>query len=157
MSKCHICYKPFEGKNPKVRDHCHFTGKYRGPAHSLCDLRYRISSYIPVVFHNLSGYDTHLFIRELGKKSKDIGVIAKNMEDYITFSVKIAVDKYKDKEGNERDRFTELRFIDSFKFMVSSLDSLMNNLVKGGQRLIEFKDYSEEQYELPLRVHVMLG
>ena len=61
---CHICFKPFNSKEPKVRDHCHYTGCYRGPAHSLCNL---IPSYIPVVFHNLSGYDTHLFIKELGR------------------------------------------------------------------------------------------
>ena len=128
----HICFKPFNYKDPKVRDHCHYTGRYRGPALSLCNLRYRIPSYIPVVFHNLSGYDAHLFIKELGKHSNDIGVIAKNKEDYITFSVKVTVDKYQDKEGNERDRFIKLRFIDSFKFIASSLDSLTNNLVRGG-------------------------
>ena len=97
VSKWHICYKPFNFKDPKVRDHCHYTGHYRGPVHSLCNLRYRIPSYIPVIFHNLSGYDAHLFIKKLGKKSKDIGVIAKSKEDYITFSVNIAVDRYIDK------------------------------------------------------------
>ena len=125
--------------------------EYRGPAHRDCNLRYKIPSYIPVVFHNLSGYDAHLFIRELGKKSKDIGVIAKNKEDYITFSVDVAVDKYVDKERNEKDKTIELRFIDSFKFMASSLDSLTNNLVKGGRKLMGFEDCSEEQYELLMR------
>ena len=88
---CHICLKPFNSKEPKVpkvRDHCHYTGRYRRPAHSLCNLRYRILSYIPVVFHNLSGYDAHLFIKELGKNSRDMEVIAKNKEDYISFSLK---------------------------------------------------------------------
>ena len=70
------CFKPFNFKNPMVRDHCRYTGCYRGPAHLLCNLRYRIPSYIPVVFHNLSGYDAHIFIKELGKYSKDIEVIA---------------------------------------------------------------------------------
>ena len=123
-------------------------------------MRYKIPSYIPVVFHNLSGYDAHLFIRELGKKAENIGVIAKNKEDYITFSVKVVVDKYIDKEGQERDKTIELRFIDSFKFMASSLDSLMNNPVKalerphsmrGGRKVIGFEGYSEEQYELLIR------
>ena len=127
MSRCHICYKSFNFKDPKVKDHFHYTGCYKGPAHSLCNLRYRIPSYIPVVFHNLSGYDAHLFIKEMGKHTNDIGVIAKNKEDYITFSVNVAVDRYTDKNGDERDRFIELRFIDSFKFMASSLDSLMSN------------------------------
>ena len=100
------------------------------------------------MFHNLSGYDAHLFIRGLGKHSKDIGVIAKNKEDYITFSVNVTVDKYIDKEGNEKGKLIELRFINSFKFMASSLDSLMNNLVKGGRKLFGFEDYSELQYNL---------
>ena len=75
-------------------------------------------------------------------------MIAKNKEDYITFSVEVGVDKYQDKNGDERDKFIELRFIDSFKFMASSLDSLTNNLVRGGRKLIGFEDYSELQYEL---------
>ena len=105
-----------------------------------------------MVFHNLSGYDAHLFVKELGKHSKDIGVIAKNKEDYITFSVNVTVDKYIDKEGNEKDKLIELRFIDSFKFMASSLDSLMNNLVGcRGRKLFGFEDYSELQYNLLTR------
>ena len=150
-SRCHICFKLFNSKDPKVRDHCHYTGRYRGPDHSLCNLRYRIPSYIPVVFHKLSGYDAHLFIKELGKHSKDIGVIAKNKEDYITFLVKVTVDKYIDKEGKEKDKLIKLRFIDSFKFMASSLDSLMNNLVHGGRKMFGFEDYSELQYNLLAR------
>ena len=93
-TKCHICYKPFIQTNLKVRNHCHYTGLYiyRGPAHSLCNLRYKISSCIPVVFHNLSGYDAHLFIRELGGHTSDMEVITKNKEDYISFSIKVPVD-----------------------------------------------------------------
>ena len=101
-----------------------------------------------MVFHNLSSYDAHLFIKELGKHSKDIGVIAKNKEDNITFSVNVVVNRYMDKEGNEKDKSIELRFINSFKFMASSLDSLMNNLDKGGRKLFGFEDYSELQYNL---------
>ena len=54
-TKCHICFKPFNEKKRKVRDHCHYTGLYRGAAHSLCNLQYKIPNYIPVVFHNLAG------------------------------------------------------------------------------------------------------
>ena len=123
-TKCHICYKPFTQTNLKIRDNCHYTGLYRGPAHSLCNLRYKISSYIPVMFHNLSGYDAHLFIRELGGYTSDMEVIAKNKEDYFSFSIKVPLDSYIDKNGEEKDKLIELRFIDSFKFMSSSLDSL---------------------------------
>ena len=66
-TRCHICFKEFSEDDIKVRDHCHYTGLYRGPAHRSCNLRYRIPNHIPVVFHNLSGYDAHLFIRQLGR------------------------------------------------------------------------------------------
>ena len=150
-TKCHICYKPFTQTNLKVRDHCHCNGLYRGPMHLLCNLRYKIPSYIPVVFHNLSGYDAHLFIRELGAHTSEMGVIAKNKEDYISFSIKVPVDSYIDKNGEKKDKLIELRFIDSFKFMSSSLDSLTKNLVSRGKKLFGFEDYSELQYDLLTR------
>ena len=85
-------------------------------------------------------------------------VIAKNKKDYISFSVEVAVDKYVDKLGNEKDKLIELRFIDSFKFMAASLDSLTRNLVgacappggggEGREKLFGFGNYSELQYEL---------
>ena len=151
VRECHICYKLFNSRGTKVRDHCHYTGCYRGPAHRNCNLRYRIPSYIPVILHNLSGYDAHLFIKELGAKSKDIGVIVKNREDYITFLVKVVVDRYTDKNNDEKDKTIELRFIESFKFMMSCLDSLTNNLVRGSRKLFGFEDYSELQYNLLTR------
>ena len=66
-------------------------------------------------------------------------------------SVDVTVDRYMDKNGDKKDKFIELRFIDSCKFMASSLDSLTNNLVKGGRKLISFEDYSDLQYELLVR------
>ena len=83
--RCHICFKPFKD-DVKVRDHCHYTAKYRGAAHMKCNLQYKIPSYSPIVFHNLSGYDAHLFIKELAaytNEESNMGVIAKNKEDYI--------------------------------------------------------------------------
>ena len=147
--RCHICSRPFTLKEPKVRDHCHYTGNYRGAAHRNCNLQHKIPSYIPIVFHNLAGYDAHLFIRELAESGgSKMNVIAKNKEDYITFSIRVAVDKYIDKNGVEKSKEMELRFIDSFKFMSSSLDSLTTNLVRGGQRLFGFEEYTSKQYEL---------
>ena len=153
--ECHICFKKFSSQDRKVRDHCHYTGKYRGAAHSSCDLRYRIPDYIPVVFHNLAGYDAHLFIKELAKHTTKMGVIAKNTENYISFSVKVEVDKFIDKAGktafNEKSKEIKLRFIDSFKFMSSSLDSLVNNLAKGGHEFCGFEKRSLKQKELLFR------
>ena len=160
--RCHICSGPFTLKEPKVRDDCHYTGNYRGAAHRHCNLQYKIPSYIPIVFHNLAGYDAHLFIRELAAfGGAKMDVIAKNKEDYITFSIRVAVDKYIDKNGVEKSKEIELRFIDSFKFMSSSLDSLTNNLIQGGHCLFRFEKYTPKQYELlvtkgnlPIRIYV---
>ena len=110
----------------------------------------QIPSYIPVVFHNLSGYHAHLFIRELGAHRSEMGVIAKN-KDYISFSIKVPVDSYIDKNGEEKGKLIELRFIDSFKFVSSSLDSLTKNLVGSGKRLFGFEDYSGLQYDMLTR------
>ena len=69
---CYICKKEFDGsdkKNYKVRDHCHYTGKYRGAAHNIRNLRYKIPKEIPVVFHNGSTYDYHFIIKVLVKES----------------------------------------------------------------------------------------
>ena len=67
-TKCWICNKELmkEVVKDKVMDHCHFTGRYRGAAHNSCNLNYKKPKFIPVVFHNLSGYDSHLFIKNLG-------------------------------------------------------------------------------------------
>ena len=150
---CHICFNPFKNgdTNRKVRDHCHYSGKYRGAAHSLRNLQYKVPSYIPVVFHNLVGYNAHLFIRELSKYGSQVSVIAKNMEDYISFSIKVEVDKYVDKNGEERSKEIDLRFIDSIKFMSSSLDLLVNNLASSNYRFFGFEEYNEEQRALLIR------
>ena len=147
-TKCHICFKLFRERNQKVREHCHYSGKYRGAAHSLCNLLYKLPSYIPVVFHNLTGYDAHMFIKELAKHGSKIGVIAKNTEDYISFLVNVEVDKYIGKNGEECSKEITLRFINSIKFISSSLDSLVNNLARGGGEFFGFENYSDHQREL---------
>ena len=76
-TKCWICNKEFED-DVKVRAHCHFTGRYRGAAHNSCNLKYRKPNFTPVVFHNLSGYDSHLFIKNLGFKAGNIDCIPNN-------------------------------------------------------------------------------
>ena len=89
----HLPQRVYDPRNRKVRDQCHYTGLYRGAAHNNCNLKYLIPGYIPTAFHNLSGYDTHLFIKELGRwfNKNDVGVIAENKEKYISFNIKINV------------------------------------------------------------------
>ena len=117
----------------------------------LCNLQYKIPTYIPVAFHILAGYNAHMFIKELAKCGSHMGVIAKNTEDYISFSVSIEVDKYINKNSQEKPKEIDLRFIDSIKFMGSSPDSLVKNLAHGGNEFFGFEDYSESQYELLIR------
>ena len=149
---CHICERgiPKEGDDPrfkKVRDHCHLTGKFRGAAHNKCNLEYRLPKFYPVIFHNLSGYDSHLFIKNLGKSEGKIDCIPNNEEKYISFSKHILVDKFINKKGEEKEVIREIRFIDSFKFMATSLDSLVNNLPKESfKNLTEF--YEGEQLDI---------
>ena len=128
---CFICNKEFdtiEKKNYKVRDHCHYTGKYRGAAHNICNLRYKVPKEIPVVFHNGSTYDYHFIIKELVKEFEDnFDCLGENTEKYITFSVPL-----KKKIENKNLEITyEIKFIDSFRFMSSSLSKLVDNLSEG--------------------------
>ena len=127
-TECWICHG--ELGLDRVRDHCHLTGKYRGAAHNKCNLQYRRPKFIPVVFHNLSGYDSHLFIKNLGVTEGNINCIPNNEEKYISFSKDIVVGEYTSKNGKIVDIKQQLRFIDSFKFVASSLDKLVENLDK---------------------------
>ena len=98
-TKCRICEEKLSrdkksNKIFKVRDHCHFTGKYRGAAHNECNLECRKPLILPVIFRNLQGYDAHLFIKQLAKVPGDLFSIPTTEEKYITFSKFIAVDQY---------------------------------------------------------------
>ena len=151
---CHICeVKIGEGdneRNKKVRDHCHLSGKFRGAAHNICNLKYRLPKFYPVIFHNLSGYDSHLFIKNLGKSEGKIDCIPNNEEKYISFTKQILVDRFINKQGKDKEVIRDIRFIDSFKFMATSLDSLVKNLPKDSfNNLTEF--YEGDQLNLLLR------
>jgi len=78
---CHICEEKIS-EGPKVRDHHHLTGKYRGPAHQSCNLNFKLPSFIPVFLHNNDHYDAHLFINELSKTSGDISAIPNTNQKY---------------------------------------------------------------------------
>ena len=146
---CHICDKKYTEKDIRVRDHCHITGKYRGSAHQDCNLKLRINPQeikIPVIFHNLRGYDSHFIMQEIGtivknntytKNGKeikmDINAIPNNMEKYMAFML-----------GNH------LTFIDSFQFMSSSLDKLVSNLPAEALKYIN-KRFQKEKFNLMTR------
>jgi hypothetical protein len=147
---CYACKEEFTLKDYKVNDHCHYTGKYRGAAHNSCNLRMRQPKFIPVLFHNLEGYDAHLFIKNLGVSSGDIKCIPKTEEKYISFTKEVVVDTFKNKDGKEKKVKRELRFLDSFKFMASSLDKLTKGLGKDDFENLDLmtSHYTTEQREI---------
>ena len=122
INSCWICDTLDDVGDDKVRDHCHITGKYRGAAHWSCNINLKLSKKIPVIFHNLRGYDSHLIMKEIGKFDVKVSVITNGLEKYMAFTIN-----------------RNLVFIDSMQFMSSSLDSLVKNLSNN-----DFKYLSEE-------------
>ena len=116
---CHICEKGGlrdDDKNKKkVGDHCHHTGKFRGAAHSECNLRYNVSKEIPVIIHNAT-YDTHFIINQLPIEFKgELNCIGDNMEKYITFSVPIKIEVI----NNNGDKKTiTYKLIDKYRLRI---------------------------------------
>ena len=130
---CYICKKEFStdenDKNTfklyhKIRDHCHYTGKFSWGAHSIANLRYKTPKEIPVVFHNGSTYDYHFIINKLAKEFYgQLECLGENSEKYITFPVPIS------KELDNGKTITyRLKFIDSFRFMSASVSKLVKYL-----------------------------
>ena len=133
QEKCHICQKEFcYDKNEKmkfklyqkVRDHCHYTGKFRGAAHSICNLNYKVPQEIPVKIHNGSKYDYHFIIKELAKEFKgEFECLGENTEKYVSFSVPI-----KKEHDNDEAVTYKLNFIDTCRFMPSKSSNLVDNV-----------------------------
>ena len=153
---CWLCRKEFErGKLVKVRDHCHFTGKFRGAAHRSCNLKFQRPKFTPVFFHNLQNYDAHLFVRALGTLDEVLSVtcIPNNEEKYISFSLKFELKKERKEvaEGQWKEFVVkhEIRFLDSFKFTLAGLSSLVKNLPK--EELKETARFFGERSELVSR------
>ena len=127
---CHICKETFcTDKNDKnyinkkqVKDHCHYTRKFRGAAHSKCNLNYKVPKEIAIIIHNAS-YDAHFILNQLTIEFKgEVNCIGDNMEKYITFSGPI-----NKKCDNGKKVTYKLKFIDSFRFMPTSLSELVDN------------------------------
>ena len=126
-SNCWICGQLLNVQD-RVRDHCHFTGRYRGAAHNRCNLKYSKPNNISVFFHNLAGYDSHLFIKKLGVTEGPIDCIPNNEEKYISFTKHIKIGEYTNKKGETVNKYFNIVFKDSMKFLLSSVEALVNNL-----------------------------
>ena len=119
-TKCWICEDFIVGEK-RVRDHDHFSGKCRGCVHQKRNSLFRKPKFVPITFHSLSGYDSHLFVKNLTAGGGGyIDCIPNTEEKYIRFSRSIY-------DENKKFKY-KIRFIDSFKFMSTSLDKLVNNI-----------------------------
>ena len=137
---CHICKKPFTNDDIKHRDHDHFTGKLRGASHQSCNINYKDSHVIPVVFHNLSGYDAHFFIKVLSTSYKgDFQLLPINKEKYISFTKQV------------ENTNVKLRFIDSFRFMPSSLEKLASYLSNDEKKITRKHCKNQDEFNLLTR------
>lgn len=117
LFSCHIWSEPFSPTDLKLKDHCHFLGKYRGPVHNYCNLNYVDDYIIPVIFHNLSGYNSHFIIEALAKEIPgDVQLLPVNKRKCISFTKQI---------DNANTKF---RFLDPFRFVTSGLDKLSSYL-----------------------------
>ena len=133
QEKCHICQKEFcYDKNEKkkfkiyqkVRDHCHYTGKFRGVAHSICNLNYKVPHEILVKIHNGPTYNYHFIIKEFAEEFKgQFECLGENTEKYITFSESI-----KKENNNDKTITYKIKFTESCRFMQSKLSDLVDNL-----------------------------
>ena len=128
---CYICEKKFcmdkDNENytnrKKVKGQCHYTGKFRGAPHSKYNLNYKVLKDIPIIIHDAS-YDKHFIINQLAEEFKgELTRIGESMEKYITFSVPV-----KKECDNGKTIAYKLRFIDSFRFMLTSLSELVDNM-----------------------------
>ena len=106
---CWICKQ--ELNTDKVRYNCHVLGKFRGTSHSKCNVNLRLSKKLPIIFHNLQGYDGHIIFKELNNFDVDIAVVPKGIDKYMSIFV------------NRR-----ITFVDSLQFYNGSLDTLASNL-----------------------------
>ncbi|XP_023311299.1 uncharacterized protein LOC111691962 [Anoplophora glabripennis] len=143
---CHICNKIFKPEDIITRDHCHLTGRFRGAAHQTCNLNYKVGKFIPVFFHNLSNYDSHLFIKKLSLKKESVSVIAQTKEKYISFYKSILVEKSADPK--RPDTYLKLKFVDSFRFLAKGLDKLCKTLTS--EQCVETRKYFKNDEEFSL-------
>ena len=153
-SECWICELPFAWDEEKVLDHCHYTNKFLGWAHNTCNINRKTTNFIPVVAHNQAKYDLHCIIRALNKSNPHnvFSVIPSTEEKFISITISVWIKTFYDKSGKIRNVYENLRFIESNKFMQSSLSTLVNNLPPDNFSLLEkffkAKGHSMEKIDL---------
>ena len=136
--QCWVCERGL-AESERVLDHCHASGKFLGFAHSKCNLKRRTVNYIPLLAHNLSYCDLHFVCksRHLFPEDSKIQVIPITDEKYISLLIDLRVASYTDRRGVEKYIYDFLRFVDSFRFIASSLDKLVSYTPAANFSLLE--------------------
>ena len=148
LTVCYACGDKL-GRD-KVRDHCHYTGKYRGSFNSECNLKLKRTRTIPVLLHNLSGYDSHMFVKRLADAEGEVDCILETKRNTLLSNKSVLVDTI-DRDGKKVKVYIRLKFLDSFRFMNTS----SGKLVKTIDRFEHTGKYlSVEQQELLRRKEV---
>lgn len=146
-TNCPECKEEYSIKNPKVRDHDHFSGEFRRPLCNQCNLKNKKARFVPVFFHYLKGYDSHLILSSINQEiiqHSDINVIPNSSEKYISFS-------YRKPRNKDSKLSYKIRFLDSFSFMASSLDSLSKNLTEDQFKITKQFYQNDENFKLMKR------
>jgi len=148
---CKNCNLEFKDKVIKVVHHDHISGEYISTLCSSCNLKFQVKRFIPIIAHNSRNYDSHFIVPYLykyGSNSNDISCIPINEEKYISFSKSIITDNYTDKKTNLNKPLTfEMRFIDSFSFLTTSIEKLVESLKIGNKDLRKVFKYTSNQFQ----------
>lgn len=131
---CYVCGKVLN--NDRVHDHSHLTGSYRYPLHSACNLNYKNPTFLPIFLHNSSMYDGKFIIPELGYDEKQIDCIPNSEEKFISFTKWIIPGM-------------RIKFVDTYRFMSSSLSTLVENLPR--DKFIQTERVFREKIDLVRR------
>ena len=160
-TQCWICNSAIAGDD-KVRDHCHYTGKYRGAAHSKCNLALKKDKTIPVGFHNGTKYDFHLLVRELGRVNGYIRTIARNSEQYISVEKAVRIsettvvdnngDPKLDKTGKPLTKKNTwyIRLVDTLGFLQASLANCVKTFPREEFKMLK-QEFGVEHFDLLIR------
>ncbi|XP_065211659.1 uncharacterized protein LOC135839514 [Planococcus citri] len=142
-TECHICKQGLLDDD-KVKDHDHYTGEFRGAAHSDCNINMQRAKFIPVIFHNLSNYDAHFIIPGIDYDKERVEVIPNSKEKYISFTKHVKIWN----RDSKKECTVKVRFLDSRRFMNASLDELVKNLEPNQMSNMKARFPDDDEFQL---------
>ena len=149
---CWICERDFDDSDVKVLDHCHFKGNFLGWAHEVCNVNRKTQNFTPIIAHNLSHYDLHHLCNALHNchSRNKFTIIPNTDETYIILTLKVFIEERPGRKNRLIQVYEDLRFLDSFRFMNTSLEKLVDSLPDDSFRILDkhFEDYQTSDVKL---------